>query len=63
MDNKYNKNIICQIEMIDTKSNIFEISWNFMNIQKSAIFETFLKLEPKHGAHLQYVFYPCMKLW
>ena len=38
MDTKYNNYIICQIEMIDTRSNIFEILWNSMNIQKSAIF-------------------------
>ena len=62
MDTKYNNNIIYQIEMIDTRSNIFEILWNSLNIQKSAIFETFLKLEPKHDAHLQYVFYLCMEL-
>ena len=49
--------------MIDKRSNIFEILWNSMNIQKSAIFETLLKFKPKHGAHLQYVFYPWMELW
>ena len=63
MDTKYDNKIICQIEMIDTRQNIFEILWNSLNIQKSAIFETFLKFEPKQGAHLQYVFYPCMELW
>ena len=49
--------------MIDTRSNIVEILWNSMNTQKSAIFEIFLKFEPKQGAHLQYVFYPYMELW
>ena len=61
MDTKYSNNIICRIEMIDTKPNIFEIFWNSMNIQKSVILNTFLKFEPKLGSHLQHAFYPCME--
>ena len=49
MYTKYNNNIICQVEMIDTRSNIFDILSNSMNINKSL---PLLKQFLKHDAHL-----------
>ena len=51
MDTKYNNNIICQIEMIDTRKS-------YEYTKGLPFFKQFLK----HGAHLKYVFYPCMEL-